>query len=129
MIKVKNRMSQGFYSLPTGVSVMEVAKLLADKKIGSIFIKEGEDVAGIITETDLVRKILAKSLDPEKEKVETHMVTRIISIDLNETLTEAGDIMAKHRIRHLGVTEDGKIVGVLSVRALIHPVYTDGEGW
>lgn len=129
MIKVKNRMSTGFQKLPISSTVQEVAHLLAEKKIGSIFLTNGDDIAGVVTETDLVRKIMGKNLDPATEKVESIMSPNIITVDLEKSLTDAGDLMDKHHIRHLGVTEGDVIVGVLSVRDLIHPVYTDGEGW
>lgn len=129
MVKVKNRMSRNLHTLEVSATALDVAKLFADQKIGSVFLKNGENIVGIITETDLVKRVMAEDQNPKDVLVEEIMSKSIISADIEESLTKAGDLMDHNKIRHLGVTEGGKIVGVISVRDLIHPVYTDGEGW
>jgi len=129
MIKVKERMSAGFKILPKTATCMDVAKLFAEHRIGSVYLTEGEDVVGIITETDLVRKVMAAGNDPSATPAETIMTTRLCNIDANADVSEAFDIMDREHIRHLGVIIDGKISGILSVRDLIKPIYHDGEGW
>ena len=129
MVKVKNRMSRTLHTLDVSAMALDVAKLFADQKIGSVFIRNGENIVGIITESDLVRMVMSEERNPKDVLVEEIMSKSIISADIDESLTKAGDRMDHNKIRHLGVTEGGKIVGVISVRDLIHPVYTDGEGW
>ncbi len=129
MVKVKDRMARNLHTLTKEATANDVAKHFAESKIGSIFIKKDDEFVGIITETDLVRKVMAEEKSPDGVTVESIMSTNLITIDLEKSLTEAGDLMDHHNVRHLAVTEGGKIVGVISVRDLIHPVYTDGEGW
>ena len=129
MVKVKNRMSRSLHTLAVSATAQDAAKLFADQRIGSVFIKKGEDIVGIITETDLVKRVMAEDRNPKDVALEEIMSKSIISADIEESLTKAGDLMDHNSVRHLGVTEGGKIVGVISVRDLIHPVYTDGEGW
>ena len=129
MVKVKNRMSRKLHTLEVSATALDIAKLFADQKIGSVFLKNGENIVGIITETDLVKRVMAEEQNPKDVLAEEIMSKSIISADIEESLTKAGDLMDHNKIRHLGVTEGGKIVGVISVRDLIHPVYTDGEGW
>jgi signal-transduction protein with cAMP-binding, CBS, and nucleotidyltransferase domain len=129
MLKVKDRMARSLKTLAPEAMASDVAKIFADSKIGSIFIKRDGDVVGVITENDLVRKVMAKGKSPDGVTAESIMSTSLVTIDLGKPLTEAGDLMDHKSVRHLAVTEGGKIVGVISVRDLIHPVYTDGEGW
>ncbi len=129
MIKVKDRMSRHLYTLNSSATAYEAARFFAERKIGSVFLKNDDAVLGVVTETDLVRKVMAEERDPKDVPLEEIMSRSIISVDIEESLTKAGDLMDHNGVRHLGVTEGGKIIGVISVRDLIHPIYTDGEGW
>ncbi len=130
MIKVKDRMATGFQTLDDSSTTEDVAKVCAAKKIGSVFITKGGDVKGIVTETDLVQKVIAEGLSYSSTMASDIMSTKLITVDMNASLVDAGDMMDRHHVRHLGVTDGSdKIVGIISVRDLIHPIYTDGEGW
>lgn len=130
MLKIKDRMSPKLNTLPkASTTALDVAKYLTNKKFSSIFIADGDKVVGVVTDSNLIHKVMATGKNPGETKVESIMDTNLISIDLNASLTDASDLMDKHHLRHLAVTENGKIIGVISVRDLIHPMYTDGEGW
>ena len=74
---------------------------------------------GIVTETDLARKVMSKGLEPESTIVEDIMTSPILSLDRYLPIEEANQFMHKNKIRHLGVTEEDKIVGILSVKDLV----------
>ena len=101
------------------VSVKTAAEMMRDNGIGSIFITSGEEIIGILTDTDLVRRVVAAGADPLTTTVEKIMSAPIASIEGNRTLLDANDLMAKQHIRHLGITKDGKMVGMISVRDLV----------
>jgi len=94
------------------------AEQLRDFNIGSLFITKGE-IIGILTDTDIVRRCVAAGLDPNKDTVEHIMSAPILMIDENKTLLDANDLMAQSHVRHLGVSRNGKLVGMLSVRDLV----------
>ena len=122
MIKVMDRMSPTFISLPKSSTALEVAKLLTDEGIGAIMIKNpGEEVSGIITEADLTRRVIAAEKDPATTIAEEIMSNSMICVDVEASLEEAGDLMDEKHVRHLGVTAGGKIVGIISVRDLLRP--------
>lgn len=112
-------MNRHIQSIRPDTSISEAAKLMSDRKIGSLLIEEGGDFIGIISESDMVRRGMAQGLDPEKAKVKDIMTQPIISLDIDKTAKDANDIMANRGIRHLAITDRGKIVGVLSVRDLV----------
>ena len=101
------------------VSVKTAAEMMRDNGIGSIFITSGEEIIGILTDTDLVRRVVAAGADPLTTTVEKIMSAPIASIEGNRTLLDANDLMAKQHIRHLGITKDGKMAGMISVRDLV----------
>ncbi len=101
-------------------SLCEVARLMRDKRVGSLLIeRDGGEYIGIVSESDLVRRAMADGREPEKTKVDEVMSHPIVSIDIDKTAKDANDIMATQGIRHLAIVDREKIVGILSVRDLV----------
>jgi signal-transduction protein with cAMP-binding, CBS, and nucleotidyltransferase domain len=98
------------------------AQTMAEKRIGSLLVIEADEMVGIVTETDVVRKGMAFHLPASSTRVGAVMNYPLIQIDINRTVRHASRLMAKKQIRHLGVTEDNKVVGLLSVRDLVKMV-------
>ena len=95
---------------------------MAEKRIGSLLVIEAGEMVGIVTETDVVRKVIAARLPANSTRVGAVMNYPLIQIDINRTVRDASRLMAEKRIRHLAVTEDNKVVGLLSVRDLVKMV-------
>lgn len=118
--EIADYMSRTILFTSPDVSVRQAAQLMHEKEVGSLLIKDGEDFIGIVTETDFTRKVISKGLNAETAKVRDVMSKPLLTIEANMPPVEANMFMAKHRIRHLGVMDQGKVVGVLSVRDLVH---------
>ena len=103
-------------------TVLEAAQTMAEKRIGSLLVREAGEIVGIVTETDVVRKGIAARLPASSTHVGAVMNYPLIQIDINRTVRDASRLMAEQRIRHLAVTEDNKVVGLLSVRDLVKMV-------
>ena len=95
---------------------------MAEKRIGSLLVLEAGEMVGIMTETDVVRKGIASHLPASSTHVGAVMNYPLSQIDISRTVRDASQLMAKERIRHLAVTEDNKVVGLLSVRDLVKMV-------
>jgi signal-transduction protein with cAMP-binding, CBS, and nucleotidyltransferase domain len=102
--------------------VLEAAQTMAEKRIGSLLVLEAGDMVGLVTETDMVRKVIAAGLPARSTSVGAVMNAPLIQIDINDSARDASRIMAEKRIRHLAVTEDNKVVGLLSLRDLVKVV-------
>lgn len=100
-------------------SVQEAALLMTADNIGSLLVREFDEYVGIVTETDLARKVLGKGLNPESTLISEIMTSPVLSLDRYLPIEEANRFMHKNKIRHLGVTEEDKIVGILSVKDLV----------
>jgi CBS domain-containing protein len=103
-------------------TVLEAAQTMAEKRIGSLLVLEAGDMIGIVTETDLVRKVIAAHLPASSSSVRSVMNAPLIQIDINHTVRDASRLMAEERVRHLAVTEESKVVGLLSLRDLVKMV-------
>jgi len=82
-------------------------------------VKEKEEYVGIVTERDFTRKVVGKNMDTKGTEVSTIMSSPLHTMEGSQPITEANQFMAEHKIRHMAVTENGKIVGMLSVKDLV----------
>ena len=131
MIPVKRVMARNLVTVDKHITVQEVAKIMETKEVGSVLVidKESGEIAGIVTERDIVRKVVAKGVDGSSYLVKGVMSTPLLTIDSSKTIFEAGDYMDQKKVRHLAVTEGGKVAGVISIRDLINPAQYDEEAW
>ncbi|TMK30168.1 MAG: CBS domain-containing protein [Actinobacteria bacterium] len=95
----------------------DVAKLLKDNEISSVVVMDGDRLAGIVTERDLVN-LVAEGLDPQAAKVADRMSTNLDTVEPRTDIAEAAEHMARLRIRHLPVLDKGTLVGIISIRDL-----------
>ncbi len=106
-------------SISPEATLAEAAAMMRDTRVGAILVAEGETFIGIVSETDLVRKAMAGQLNAVQAKVRAVMSSPVITIEQDRSAHDASDLMAEKGIRHLGVTEDGRIVGIVTVRDLL----------
>lgn len=99
--------------------VVEAAKRMRDERVGSLFVEQEGGLVGIVTETDVVRRGVADEKDLKKTTVAAIMTKPIVTIESVRTIQDAHDMMGDLGVRHLGVTEKGKLVGLVSVRDLL----------
>ena len=121
MVPVKSFMVpvEKFVTVDRDMDARAAAALMRDRNIGSLFVTRNKEIIGILTDTDMVRRVVAVGLDASKTPVEQVMSAPILTIEEGKTLLDANDMMAKSHLRHLGVTRNGKLVGMISVRDLV----------
>ena len=121
MVPVKSVMIplEKIRTMDRDMSIRAGAEHLRDYNIGSLFVTKASEIIGILTDTDIVRRCVAAALDPNKATVDQIMSAPIVMIDENKTLLDANDLMAQSHVRHLGVSRNSKLVGMISVRDLV----------
>jgi signal-transduction protein with cAMP-binding, CBS, and nucleotidyltransferase domain len=117
--EIGDYMSSPVISIDSELTVQEAAQQMHAKHVGSVLVRVHDKYVGVLTETDLSRKVIAKSLDSATTMVSSVMTKPIISMDRFMPVKEAEEFMKEKRIRHLAVTEEDKIVGMLSVKDLV----------
>jgi CBS domain-containing protein len=125
MVTAKQLMKRKLAKVRDSASVFEAAKVMRERKIGSVFVEQNARIVGIVTETDIVREVVGASRYADDMLVKSIMSSPVIGIDERRPITEAADLMERNGTRHLAVLKSGDIVGVLSVRDLLHPVSID----
>jgi CBS domain-containing protein len=108
-----------FVTVARDTDTQTAARIMRDRGIGSLFVTNDREIVGIITDTDMMRRVVAAGADAIKTTVEQIMSAPIMTIEESKTLLDANDLMAQSHVRHLGVTREGKLVGVISVRDLV----------
>ena len=125
MVTVSDLMTKTLVTVPVGTSTADAAKVMNKRQVGSVFIEQNNRVVGIVTESDIVRKVVGENKPVHCVSVESIMSSPVISLDERRSITDAADLMQSHHTRHLGVVQSGAIIGVLSVRDLLQPVAID----
>ncbi|MCP9448350.1 MAG: CBS domain-containing protein [Nitrospira sp.] len=106
-------------SIGPKVSIASAAKLMKQARVSSLLVKKGKQLTGIVTDTDIVRRAVASGKPLSKLTVEKIMTTPICTIEGTQSVDDAQEMMAELGVRHLGITKNGDIVGIVSVRDLL----------
>jgi CBS domain-containing protein len=112
-------MNRNICAVEADKTLKEAAQVMARDHVGAVLVRKGGDYVGILSETDIVRRALAEGLGPETCAVSQVMSAPLITIDVEQSIVHANEIMSANRIRHLVVTERGEVAGVISVRDLV----------
>jgi len=125
MITASHLMKRDLAKVPHSATALDAAKLMRERHIGSVFVEQDSRIVGIVTESDLVRDVVGMSLAANHVRVRDIMSSPVIGLDERSPITEAADLMERNGTRHLAVLKADQIIGVLSVRDLLHPVSVD----
>ncbi len=112
MPSVKDIMTKDVVSIGVNNSVFEAAQLMSSSQLGCLVIMDGEVPAGIVTERDIVRRVVAKKL-PLDTKISEIMSNSLITVDSDASLKEAARLMSTNKIRRLPVMKQGRLVGIV----------------
>jgi CBS domain-containing protein len=114
MTTVRDIMTQGADSVEGTTTVLEVAKRLAAEDYGSLPICDGDKLQGMITDRDIVVKVLAEGKDPATTRVIDLVQGEVVTIGADDSVEEAMQTMSKHQVRRLPVIDGTKMVGMLA---------------
>jgi CBS domain-containing protein len=117
MAVVREVMSKHLHWVSPSDTVGEAVAVMAQHRIGSVLVMEGESLLGIFTERDTVRA-LSQSHDAPRHEVEAWMTQNPITVGPGTETEDALKTMLNNGFRHLPVVEDGKVVGMVSMRDL-----------
>jgi len=111
--------SEKFITVERNTDVQTAARIMRDRRISSLFVTNGKEIVGILTDTDMVRRVVAAGVDTLTTTAEMIMSAPILTIEEDKTVLDFSDLMANTHIRHLGVTQGGKLVGMISARDIL----------
>lgn len=109
-------------------TIGNAARAMVEHGVGAATVVEARKIVGVVTERDVLKKVVAAGIDPATTRVRTIMTSPVFSVLANTTVAAAAELMRKHHIRHLVVLdESGAQVGMLSVRYLLYNAMDDLE--
>ena len=111
-------MSRYLKKTKSGTSVEETAKRLRQDRVGALLVEKNGEFIGLVTEKDVVEKAVAGGKEFSKTLVESIMTSPLNSVDTTNTLSDALEMMAQLRVRHLVVCEEERVVGIVTLRDL-----------
>lgn len=100
-------------------TILFVTEKMAANNIGAVIVMSGGEPAGIVTERDIVEKVVRLHKDPTKTRAQEVMSSPLISIEAGKSVTDALRMMRDKKIRRLAVTKGGRLVGVVTERRLL----------
>jgi CBS domain-containing protein len=117
-ILIQDIMTKVLITVNSTTTALQIAKMMDQAGIGAIFVKENDHPVGVVTDRDFAIKIAANNLpfDIPAEKI---MSSPLVTINHNELISAAAERMTSKKIRKLAVTENGKIVGVVTATDLV----------
>lgn len=114
-------------SIAPDASVFDAIKLMADKGVGSLVVMKGGDIKGIVTERDYARKVIIRGRSSESTSVGEIMTADVVTTTTDQTVNECMALMTEKGVRHLPVVADAKVVGMISMRDLVHAIIVDQQ--
>ena len=117
-ILVGDIMTKALISVNTKTTVFQVAKMMEQGGIGAVIVKKDNHLVGIITDRDYATKIVSHNISSDTP-VEEIMSSPLITINFDESISAAAQRMTSKKIRKLGVTDNGKVIGLITSTDLV----------
>jgi CBS domain-containing protein len=119
IIKTKGNKSGDLYSIPPEATVYQALEEMAKQNVGALLVMRGDDMIGIVSERDCVRKVELQGKSVRDTRVSEIMTSHVITVTCDQPLEDCEDLMMEKGIRHLPVYDGDKLVGLLSVRDVL----------
>jgi len=116
---VKEAMTKNAMVIKPDATIQDAAKIMTQYRVGSLLVVEDNGLVGIITELDIIWKVVAGDLDPKTTFVKDVMTREVVTVNADQTLEDATDIMVENGIKKLPVLEGKKLVGIITATDLI----------
>lgn len=108
-------------------TVYSAIEKMEHHRVGSIIVMEEDDVVGIFTERDYLRRIVLKGRTSKTTEIREVMSTELVCVDPNYSVQECMAVMTERKFRHLPVIGDGKLVGIVSIGDLVKSISDDAQ--
>jgi CBS domain-containing protein len=125
---LKGKTHVSIISVSSEITVLEAITLMTDTDISALMVIDNGQVAGIVTERDYVRRVARLQLSPQLTRVSEVMTRNLITVTPTDRTRFCMQLMIEKNLRHLPVLDDGKLVGLLSIRDLVKDVVVEQEG-
>jgi CBS domain-containing protein len=124
---LKSKPNQDVFTIEATDSVYNAIKIMADKQIGALIVKENGAIAGIVTERDYARKIVLMDRSSKTTPVRDIMSTAVRFVRPEQTTDECMALMTERRMRHLPVLDNDQLIGMVSIGDLVKNIIAEQQ--
>jgi IMP dehydrogenase len=124
---LRTKPSRAVVAVKPEQSVLEAIKVLAAEDIGAAVVMSGARLAGIFSERDYTRKVILKGRSSDTTRVEEIMTPNVVCVNPRTKTRECMALMTEKGIRHLPVLEEGRVVGMISIRDIVSDIIADQD--
>jgi len=108
-------------------SVLEAIAVLAEEDIGAAIVMTGNRLAGIFSERDYTRKVILNGRSSDSTRVEEIMTASVIVVSPRTKVRHCMQLMTEKNVRHLPVVDEGRVVGMVSIRDIVSDIIADQD--
>lgn len=124
---LKSKADPAVYAAAPSDTVYSALRLMADKGIGALLVKEGDTIVGIFTERDYARKVALLGRTSDQTRVRDVMTDAVLFVEPSQTTDACMQLMTSKRLRHLPVMEGGQLVGLISIGDLVKHIISEQQ--
>jgi CBS domain-containing protein len=114
MTQIRDVMTQNPTACEPSASVADVAKVMANEDVGQIPVADGGNLVAVVTDRDLVVRVLADGRDPQSTTAGEIASRDVVTVSPDASLDEALTLLARHQVRRLPVVEGDRLVGIVA---------------
>ncbi len=123
---LKSKATDAVVTVTSGTTISEVAKILSEKRIGTVVVSnDGETALGILSERDIVRELANRGATCLSDTAESYMTSKLVTCGRNDDADHILTLMTDGRFRHMPVVEDGKLVGLITIGDVVKARLTE----
>ena len=115
MPTVQDVMTTEPVAMQSSDSVLDAARRMKERDIGDVIVLDGDSVCGLVTDRDIVVRVLAEEREPHGTQLGEVCSRDLVTVAPGDDLTAAGDLMRERAVRRIPVVENGKVVGIVSI--------------
>ena len=115
------------WSVPPDGTVLDAVQMMSEKEVGALLVMDGEQLVGIVTERDYARKVILEGRASRNTPVTDIMTRKVLCVSPDRTIEESMALMTEERARHLPVTENNHVVGVVSIGVLVKAIIAEQQ--
>ena len=118
---------KAIFSVAPEDPVLEAIRLMAEERVGALLVMKGDELVGIVSERDYARKVILLGRSSSSTPVWQIMSSPVVTVSPEHSVPDCMRLMTEKRIRHLPVTERGRVIGVISIGDLVKAVIEDQQ--
>jgi len=122
-----DRKGREVFSIAPAASVLEAIRMMAERHVGALLVMQGNTLSGILSERDYARKVILMGRSSADTPVRDIMTTPVLTVQPETTVEKCMQLMTERRVRHLPVTDGGRVIGMVSIGDLVKAVIAEQQ--